>query len=140
MTENADQMAPDASPGEVSKKAGVRRVNNMPMYILGGVLLSFVLVMALVAADRAAKQNAPADGPKEKAGNTAMFAKEIVGDRDGGTVEAASPLKPPELATGPEAAPVLVARPDLDAPPPPPDPVARRPLWARWQRARRWRD
>ena len=56
MTENADQMAPDASPGEVSKKAGVRRVNNMPMYILGGVLLSFVLVMALVAADRAAKQ------------------------------------------------------------------------------------
>ena len=45
MTENADQMAPDASPGEVSKKAGVRRVNNMPMYILGGVLLSFVLVM-----------------------------------------------------------------------------------------------
>ena len=66
MTENADQMAPDASPGEVSKKAGVRRVNNMPMYILGGVLLSFVLVMALVAADRAANQNAPADGPKEK--------------------------------------------------------------------------
>ena len=80
MTENADQMAPDASPGEVSKKAGVRRVNNMPMYILGGVLLSFVLVMALVAADRAAKQNAPADGPKEKAGNTSMFAKEIAGD------------------------------------------------------------
>jgi type IV secretion system protein VirB10 len=81
MTENADQMAPDASPGEVSKKAGVRRVNNMPMYILGGVLLSFVLVMALVAADRAAKQNAPADGPKEKAGNTSMFAKEIVATR-----------------------------------------------------------
>ena len=51
MTENADQMAPDASPGEVSKKAGVRRVNNMPMYILGGVLLSFVLVMAQVAQD-----------------------------------------------------------------------------------------
>ena len=36
--------------------------------MLGGVLLSFALVMALVAADRAAKQ-APADGPKEKAGN-----------------------------------------------------------------------
>jgi type IV secretion system protein VirB10 len=36
--------------------------------------------MMLVAADRAAKQNAPAR-PKEKAGNTSMFAKEIVGDR-----------------------------------------------------------
>jgi type IV secretion system protein VirB10 len=32
-------MAPDASPGAVSKKSGVRRVNNMPMYILGRRLL-----------------------------------------------------------------------------------------------------
>jgi type IV secretion system protein VirB10 len=111
MTENADQMAPDASPGEVSKKAGVRRVNNMPMYILGGVLLSFVLVMALVAADRAAKQNAPADGPKEKAGNTSMFAKEIVGDKTGGLIEPASPLKVPDMPTGPASAPLEIARP-----------------------------
>jgi hypothetical protein len=59
-------MAPDASPGEVSKKSGVRRVNNMPMYLLGGVLGLFLLVMALVAADRAAKQNEPGTGPKEK--------------------------------------------------------------------------
>jgi type IV secretory pathway VirB10-like protein len=120
MSDQADQMAPDASPGAVSKKSGVRRVNNMPMYILAAALGAFLLVMMLVAADRAAKQNAPAQGAAEKAGNTSMFAKEIVGDRDGGTVEAASPLKPPELATGPESAPVLVARPDLDAPPPPP--------------------
>jgi type IV secretion system protein VirB10 len=111
MTENADQMAPDASPGEVSKKAGVRRVNNMPMYILGGVLLSFVLVMALVAADRAAKQNAPADGPKEKAGNTSMFAKEIAGDKTGGLIEPASPLKVPDMPTGPASAPLEIARP-----------------------------
>ena len=120
MSDQADQMAPDASPGAVSKKSGVRRVNNMPMYILAAALGAFLLVMMLVAADRAAKQNAPAQGAAEKAGNTSMFAKEIVGDRDGGTVEAASPLKPPELATGPDSAPVLVARPDLDAPPPPP--------------------
>jgi len=120
MSDQADQMAPDASPGAVSKKSGVRRVNNMPMYILATALGAFLLVMMLVAADRAAKQNAPAQGAAEKAGNTSMFAKEIVGDRDGGTVEAASPLKPPELATGPDSAPVLVARPDLDAPPPPP--------------------
>lgn len=121
MTENADQMAPDASPGEVSKKAGVRRVNNMPMYILGGVLLSFVLVMALVAADRAAKQNAPADGPKEKAGNTSMFAKEIAGDKTGGLIEPASPLKVPDMPTGPASAPLEIARPsNPDAPPAPP--------------------
>ena len=79
MTETADPMAPDASPGAV--KSGVRRVNNMPMYILGGVMLAFLLVMALVAADRSAKQNAPAEGQKENAGNTSMFAKEIAGDK-----------------------------------------------------------
>lgn len=120
MSDQADQMAPDASPGAVSKKSGVRRVNNVPMYILAGALGAFLLVMMLVAADRAAKQNAPAQGTAERAGNTSMFAKEIVGDRQGGTVEPASMLKPPELPTGQEPAPVLVARPDLDAPPPPP--------------------
>ncbi|WP_367903548.1 TrbI/VirB10 family protein (plasmid) [Xanthomonas oryzae pv. oryzicola] len=120
MTEKADQMAPDASPGEMSKKAGVRRVNNMPMYILGGVLLAFVLVMALVAADRAAKQNAPADDPKEKAGSTSMFAKEIAGDKTGGLIEPASPLKA-DMPTGPASAPLEIARPsNPDAPPAPP--------------------
>ena len=64
MSETADQMAPDASPGAVSKKSGVRRVNNLPMYLLAGVLGLFLLVMALVAADRSAKQNAPATGPQ----------------------------------------------------------------------------
>nr|AFR43986.1 mating pair formation protein [uncultured bacterium] len=121
MSDQADQMAPDASPGAVSKKTGVRRVNNMPMYILAAALGAFLLVMMLVAADRAAKQNAPASGPAERAGNTSMFAKEIVGDKDGGIVEPASMLKPPEMPTAPDAPPVLVARPDnLDAPPPPP--------------------
>ena len=38
MSDQADQMAPDASPGAVSKKSGVRRVNNMPMYILAAAL------------------------------------------------------------------------------------------------------
>lgn len=121
MTEKADQMAPDASPGEVSKKAGVRRVNNMPMYILGVVLLAFLLVMALVAADRAAKQNATVDGPKEKAGSTSMFAKEIAGDKTGGLIEPASPLKVPDMPTGPASAPLEIARPsNPDAPPAPP--------------------
>jgi hypothetical protein len=71
MSETTDQMAPDTSPGEVSKKSGVRRVNNMPMYILAAALGAFLLVMMLVAADRAAKQNAPAQGREaEKAGST----------------------------------------------------------------------
>lgn len=119
MTEKVDQMAPDASPGAV--KSGVRRVNNMPMYILGGVLLMFLVVMALVAADRSAKQNAPAEGPKEKAGNTSMFAKEIAGDKTGGLIEPARPPAVPDMPSGAASAPLQVARPENpDAPPAPP--------------------
>ncbi|EOW8879041.1 TrbI/VirB10 family protein [Escherichia coli] len=121
----ATEMAPDTSPGQVSKKTGVRRVNNVPMYLLGGVLVAFVIMMMLVAADRAAQQNAPADGPAEKAGNTSMFANEIVGDMTGGIIEPANALAPPEMPTeaepNPEVEPILIARPDdLNAPPAPP--------------------
>lgn len=117
MSNQVDQMSPDVSPGAVSKKAGVRRVNNVPMYILGAALGGFLLIMMLVAADRAAKQNEQANGAAEKAGNTSMFAREIVGDNDSGIVP---PLTPPELPKDLDTPPVLVARPDIDAPPSPP--------------------
>jgi type IV secretion system protein VirB10 len=121
MSETTDQMAPDASPGAVSKKSGVRRVNNVPMYLLGGVMVAFLLVMMLVAADRAAKQNEPASGLAEKAGNTSMFAKEIAGEQTGGMIQPASQLIPPDLDAPPAGEPVMIARPEnLDAPPRPP--------------------
>jgi len=121
MNDQADKMTPDASPSVVSKKTGVRRVNNVPMYILGAALGAFLLVMMLVAADRSAEQNAPVQGPTERAGNTSMFAQEIIGDKDGGIVEPATMLRLPEMPTTPDAPPVLIARPDnLDMPPPPP--------------------
>lgn len=111
-------MSPDASPGTVSKKTGVRRVNNMPMMILGGVLVAFVIVMMLVAADRSSKQNAPATGPKERAGNTSVFAREIAGEHTGGMIEPSAGLVPPVPAA--EPAPIIIAKPNLDMPPPPP--------------------
>jgi type IV secretory pathway VirB10-like protein len=108
-----DYMDPDSSPG-----AGVRRVNNLPMYIMGGVLMSFFVIMGLVAADRAAKQNENEEQHRHN-GNTSMFAKEIAGDQTSGLI---APLIPP---TDPEPSPVLIARPEsLDAPPrPPSDPA-----------------
>lgn len=123
---NEDQMSPDASPGEVSKKVGVRRVNNMPVYIVGGLMGVFLLVMVLVASDRAAKQNRPADAKEEKAGNTSMFAKEIAGDRKDGIIQpkAAAPVAVPDLSAPPtpdKAGAVAIARPgNLDTPPTPP--------------------
>ncbi|SEQ93286.1 type IV secretion system protein VirB10 [Azotobacter beijerinckii] len=128
-TATDDQMSPDASPGELSKKTGVRRVNNWPMYILGGAGLTFLIVMMLVAADRAAQQKQPAPAPAEKGGNTSMFAQEIAGNHTSGIIppEATKPPEVPEL-TVPDASPaaptpgaLAVVRPDdLDKPPVPP--------------------
>lgn len=124
MRETADPMAPEASPGA----PGVRRVNNVPMYLLAGVIVLFLTVMGLVAMDRAAQQNAPADVLAEQSGNTAIFADEIAGDMIGGIIEPASALVPPVSAgmlneaeptpATPEVEPILMARPDQpDAPP-----------------------
>ncbi|WP_438599965.1 TrbI/VirB10 family protein [Escherichia coli] len=116
----------------MSKKFGVRRVNNRPMYILFGVLGAFLLVMMMVAADRAAQQNAPSEGPKERAGNTSMFANEIAGNQTEGFIPAAelpavprlnAPVAPEQEAPqeNQTAAPVTVARPvNPDLPPTPP--------------------
>ena len=121
MSKTADQMAPDASPGTMSNKSGVRRVNNVPMYLLVSVLSLFLLVMAMVAADRSAKQNEPVTSPQERAGNTSMFAKEIAGDQTEGIVAPAKALTMPDMPTTQSADPMLIARPDnLDVPPAPP--------------------
>lgn len=108
------QMSPDASPGEATPNTGVRRVNNLPMYIVGGLLTVFLIVMVLVAADRAAKQNRQVSAKDEKIGNTSMFANEITGSHKDGIIPAAQ-LVVPELSQVP------IARPEnLDRPPTPP--------------------
>ena len=90
-----DQMAPEASPIIASRKSGVRRVNNMPLYIIGGLFCVFLFIMMMVAADRA-KKTKVADGPKEEKQitSTLAFANEIVGDQTGGVIE---PVKQPEV-------------------------------------------
>lgn len=116
---SAELMSPEASPGEMNKKAGVRRVNNMPMMLLGGLLVSFVIIMMLVAADRAEQQNAPVAKPKEVAGTTSMFANELIEGQKDGIIAPAQPLVPPEDAA-PAADPILIAKPENpDAPPKP---------------------
>lgn len=124
MSETADPMAPEASPATVSKRSGVRRVNNLPMYLMGGVMIAFLVMMMLVAADRAARQNRPKEGAAEKAGSTTLFAREIAGEQTGGMIPPAPRLIPPELPVlepAHAAEPILIARPEnLDAPPKPP--------------------
>ena len=116
-----DDMSPDASPGSVRKKSGVKRVNNLPVYLVGGAMGIFLLVMALVAWDRSVQQNRPPDPLEAKAGSTSMFASEIAGKEKDGFVAPAKPAPPalPETQQPPDA--IIVARPDdLEAPPRPP--------------------
>lgn len=126
MSETADPMAPDASPGERSSASGVRRVNNLPLYLLGSVMIAFLVVMMLVAAERAERQNRPENGTAEKVGNTTMFAKALAGEHTGGMIPPAAALAPPAPTAAPAppipvTAPILIARPDdLDVPPQPP--------------------
>ena len=100
-SKNKDQMSPAGSPGEQSSPSGVRRVNNMPIYIVVGGMAVFLLIMVLVASDRADKQNQPGQYVESgKTGNTSMFAKEIAGDQTDGIVQAkaAAPLAVPDPA------------------------------------------
>ena len=78
---NNDGMNPDDSPDSSS---GVRRVNNLPMIILGVVVIGFVIIMVMVGVDRASQSTSESN--KEAAGNSSMFAAEIAGDHQGGLV------------------------------------------------------
>jgi type IV secretory pathway VirB10-like protein len=116
MRDDLHHMSPDTSPGTVPKRAGVRRVNNLPLYlVLAGVAL-FLLIMMLVAMDRA-RQPKPAAGPKEKGGNTNTLAEQIAGGKKAGFI---APAKPTPPQTPPPLS-IPIARPDnLERPPMPP--------------------
>ena len=115
-----EDMSPDASPGSVRRKSGVRRVNNLPVYLVGGAMGIFLLVMALVAWDRSAQQNRPADQLEAKAGSTSMFASEIAGSEKDGFVAPAKAAAPPMPEIPPPGAIIVARTDDLEAPPRPP--------------------
>jgi type IV secretory pathway VirB10-like protein len=119
-----NEMSPEASPG-LPNRSGVRRVNNVPIYIVVGALAIFLLIMVLVAVDRASRQNRPMrDVEAAKGGTTSAFAREIAGNRKDGIVQAKSvaPQTVPELIA-PES--VAIGRPaDLDPAPVPPGTLA----------------
>ncbi|SDO53452.1 TrbI/VirB10 family protein [Pseudomonas jinjuensis] len=119
-----DAMSPDASPGTLNRNSGVRRVNNWPMYIIGAAAMVFLLIMLLVAADRAEQENQPVEKDAEKAGNSSLFAQQIKGiDQDGIIPSKAEPPAMPTLdeTSTQQPAGLQIVRPtNLDAPPLPP--------------------
>ena len=118
----ADLMSPDASPTELGKRSGVRRVNNLPLYIIGTAFTMFLVIMVVVAMNRANRKNGRA-GEQKQSANTSMYAKEIVRDYNEGLIPAKK-TGPPAIQDQPQAAPeftVPIARPNNpDSPPLPP--------------------
>lgn len=107
---STDLLAPDASPNEL-KKAGVRRVNNIPLILVGFAILCFVVIMASVAADRAQQQSTALPPQEETAESAMLMAKEIV-DRQSQSAAVAPPPNLPVDLNSPPVPTVLVARPE----------------------------
>ncbi len=114
-----DNMNPEMSPD--TKKTGVRRVNNMPMYIFGAVVAGFLMMMMIVGIDRANKQNAPPDlNEMQENEVTPMrsYAATLMADIGDGLVH--EPLAPPTISDHDQDSPVIIERPsELSTPPVP---------------------
>jgi type IV secretion system protein VirB10 len=111
-------MSPAASPA----RPGVRRVNNVPVAILGGAVAIFLAIMAYVAAGRASQDRAFEEDRPVRSSLT--MAQSVAGDVEAGSVRAPSSESP--VSTQPAAAqvPTQVRRASTNAqlPPPPPPP------------------
>jgi type IV secretion system protein VirB10 len=86
-----DPMSPEASPQRVPPGPGVRRVNDLPAYIVVMVMGVFLVVMAMVAMDRSAQQHPGATVKDDKADNASRYATAIVGDQKDGIVQPDKP-------------------------------------------------
>ena len=111
-------MSADASPETISS-SGVRRVNNLPIYIVVGIMLAFLLIMMVVAINRSEPQDSNNTEESKKAGSSNMLAAFITGEYKDGFIEPERPAPTePALDLPPE---IMIARPsNLDLPPLPP--------------------
>lgn len=113
----SNTMSSDASPGVITKNSGVRRVNNIPLYIVSGIMLAFLLIMMVVGMNRSDQQNSKNEDEIKEVGSTNLLAAMITGDFKEGMIESKTP--PPNVPDMPRD--IIIARPDnLDLPPLPP--------------------
>lgn len=128
MTSHSKLLSPESSPDVVSKSVGVRRVNNLPLYIFGAIMLIFMLLMGIVAMNRATDRNTAYDfDSNHDAQSSSNFASLIAKDYIGGIIEPKVQPETTDLADERfikdwrEA--IIIERPtDLDLPPTPPPP------------------
>ena len=76
----------DSSPAALVKQSGVRRVNNLPVIIVAGMLAVFLISMVMVAMDRSRQQEQTIKAREEKAESSQGFASEIAGNHADGII------------------------------------------------------
>jgi type IV secretion system protein VirB10 len=124
MSLDSQLLSPDVSPHTVSKSAGVRRVNNRPLYIVGAIMLIFMLLMMVVAINRANERSSQSEREDQnEVQSSDSFAALIAKDYTGGII---APKEPP-IAQVAEPLPeqlLVIERPaDPDLSPLPPQPL-----------------
>jgi type IV secretory pathway VirB10-like protein len=106
MRNNGSLLSADGSPQSI-QPVGVRRLNHIPLYIIGVVSALVAVLIALVAFDKSKQQPAK---PEDHGGNTDSYAAQVVGQKVGyvRAENAASPTPaptPPAMTQAPAATP-----------------------------------
>jgi len=108
-----NMLSTEVSPSGLDKRSGVRRVNNLPLYLVGGAIGTFLLMMGVVGIERANKSQANVQSLPEKHGDSLQLAASITGNQTDGMVPAAVTPAPPIV---PLAVPIAIPD-DLEKPP-----------------------
>ena len=121
MSTNSKLLSPDSSPNVVAKNAGVRRVNNLPIVIFGAIMLIFMLLMMIVAMNRAAERGQYDSDVNGDIQSSNSFASLIAKDYIGGIIEPKAQSINSDSAAKSPIQGIIIERPsDLDKPPLPP--------------------
>lgn len=121
MPPESDLLSLDETPNEVDNKAGVRRVNRLPMIIFAVILILFTVLMAIVISNRGLDNNAK--NQKDEAKNvqsSESFANMIAKDHhQQGIIPPKQTQATSDAAFDPKQ--IIIERPtNLDLPPTPP--------------------
>ncbi len=119
MSAQSNLMSKNSTPDSAVKAAGVRRVNNLPIVIFGAIMLIFMLLMMIVAMNRAAERNQTPPDTTQDVQSGQSFASLIAKDYVGGIIESKNPPAAPDSKLSLPG--LIIERPtDLDRPPLPP--------------------
>lgn len=111
------QSSPSAAPNTAGRQPSVRRLNRLPVYIVGGILVGFALIIALIAINKGQASRQMAEQVKSE-GDSSKLAQNILADAPANGVIGAAPPELPALASEPIDLASLPANPTLpdDAP------------------------